>query len=115
MNLSMDQAHAIIEADTLVDRAANDFSSDATWNTWSELVAAAKAQVATLHERDIATSALRDMRPPPGRCPATSPGGSTNDGQLPRKGAQCGLPEGHDGEHSVLIPTGAPWSKWSGR
>lgn len=45
------------------------------------------------------------------RCPARSPGGVTNDGTLPRKGAQCGLPEGHDGEHTSLVPTGAPWAK----
>ena len=43
------------------------------------------------------------------RCPATSPGGSTDEGQLPRTGAQCGLDAGHDGEHSVLIASGSPW------
>lgn len=43
------------------------------------------------------------------RCEARSPGGSTDEGQLPAKGTQCGLPAGHDGEHCVLIPTGAPW------
>ena len=44
-----------------------------------------------------------------GRCPARSPGGVTKDGTLPRKGTQCGLWQGHDGDHTVLIPTGAPW------
>jgi hypothetical protein len=43
------------------------------------------------------------------RCPATSPGGTTRSGQLPRKGAQCGLDKGHDGEHNVLIESGSPW------
>jgi hypothetical protein len=43
------------------------------------------------------------------RCPAKSPGGVTPEGRLPRKGTQCGLWKGHDGEHTVLIPTGAPW------
>jgi hypothetical protein len=43
------------------------------------------------------------------RCPATSAGGSTPDGQLPAKGTQCGLDAGHDGDHSILIPSGAPW------
>lgn len=43
------------------------------------------------------------------RCPARSPGGSSSDGQLPAKGAQCGLEAGHDDDHSVLIQSGAPW------
>lgn len=43
------------------------------------------------------------------RCPARSPGGTTAIGTLPRAGAQCGLDEGHDGEHTVLISSGAPW------
>lgn len=43
------------------------------------------------------------------RCQGRSPGGSTSDGQLPTKGTQCGLEAGHDGEHSILIPSGAPW------
>ena len=44
------------------------------------------------------------------RCQSLSPGGTTRKGQLPKKGTQCGLEEGHDGLHSVLIPTGYPWS-----
>lgn len=24
-------------------------------------------------------------------------------------GMRCGLPEGHDGDHTLLIPSGAPW------
>ena len=50
------------------------------------------------------------------RCSAKSPGGTTDDGILPRKGSQCGLHAGHDGEHSVLVPSDAPWSstkKWA--
>lgn len=45
------------------------------------------------------------------RCDARSPGGVTDEGILPRKGLQCGLPKGHDGEHNALVPTGAPWAK----
>lgn len=48
------------------------------------------------------------METPSVRCPARSPGGVTKDGTLPR-GLQCGLPQGHVGEHTLLIPTGAPW------
>jgi hypothetical protein len=43
------------------------------------------------------------------RCPAKSPGGMTPEGRLPRKGTRCGLDAGHDGDHTVLIPSGAPW------
>jgi hypothetical protein len=45
----------------------------------------------------------------PERCPAKSPGGMTPDGVLPRKGTQCGNYKGHAGDHTVLIPTAAPW------
>lgn len=45
------------------------------------------------------------------RCQARSPGGSTEDGQLPRKGTQCGLFAGHEGEHTIMIPSEAPWFK----
>jgi len=44
------------------------------------------------------------------RCPVRSPGGVTPDGRNPRKGTQCGLEAGHDGDHTVLIPTGYPWA-----
>lgn len=44
------------------------------------------------------------------RCPHRSPGGVDLDGRLPRKGTRCGLWAGHDGPHTVLIPTGYPWS-----
>ena len=47
--------------------------------------------------------------PAPQRCSVRSPGGSTEDGRLPREGTQCGLPAGHDGEHTALIPSGVPW------
>lgn len=43
------------------------------------------------------------------RCPHRSPGGVTDEGTLPAEGKQCGLPAGHDGDHTVLIPTGMPW------
>lgn len=43
------------------------------------------------------------------RCPARSPGGVTPTGTLPRKGTQCGLERGHDGDHTILIETSAPW------
>jgi hypothetical protein len=43
------------------------------------------------------------------RCEARSPGGVTETGTLPRKGTQCGLERGHDGDHTVLIPSGYPW------
>lgn len=49
------------------------------------------------------------MENPLKRCPKRSPGGVTPSGTLPRKGTQCGLPAGHDGEHTILIPSGAPW------
>jgi hypothetical protein len=45
----------------------------------------------------------------PKRCEARSPGGRSEDGRLPRKGTRCGNYEGHDGPHTVLIPTDAPW------
>jgi len=45
------------------------------------------------------------------RCQSLSPGGMTKSGKLPKKGTQCGLEEGHDGLHTVLIPTGYPWAK----
>jgi hypothetical protein len=53
----------------------------------------------------------KDTAPPPPRtrCPAMSPGGVTPEGTLPRPGTQCGLDAGHDGDHTVLIETGAPW------
>lgn len=44
-----------------------------------------------------------------GRCTATSPGGVDPEGTLPKKGTRCGLPAGHDGDHTVLRPTGVPW------
>lgn len=43
------------------------------------------------------------------RCPYRSPGGITDEGTLPAEGKQCGLPAGHEGDHTVLIPTGMPW------
>jgi hypothetical protein len=43
------------------------------------------------------------------RCPARSPGGVSPDGTLPRKGTQCGLDAGHDGDHTVLMKSSAPW------
>lgn len=44
------------------------------------------------------------------RCPAMSPKGATPSGEFPMDGAQCGMNEGHGGAHSLLIPTGFPWS-----
>lgn len=54
------------------------------------------------------TEPVPKPNPYPTRCPATCPGGITPDGTLP-KGTQCGLPAGHDGDHTVLIPTSMPW------
>jgi len=44
------------------------------------------------------------------RCDAKSPGGITEEGKLPKKGTQCGLQKGHDGDHCAIIPNGYPWS-----
>lgn len=43
----------------------------------------------------------------PERCSAKSPGGP----ESPRKGTRCGLPEGHDGPHTILVPPQYPWAK----
>ena len=32
-----------------------------------------------------------------------------NTPQPAQPGGQCGLPEGHSGEHTLLIPTNMPW------
>jgi hypothetical protein len=57
------------------------------------------------------SSVLRQSEPETTRtrCPARSPGGVAPDGTLPQKGTQCGLDAGHDGDHTVLMESGAPW------
>ena len=45
------------------------------------------------------------------RCTVRSPGGMAPDGKLPRTGVRCGLDEGHAGDHTILMETGAPLCK----
>lgn len=62
-----------------------------------------RAMLNTPAGRELLTKAVAAIGAPTARCTAMSPH------HVPA--IQCGLTEGHAGDHTVLIPTNAPWFK----
>lgn len=84
------------------------------WAVWRRQQDECYTEIVAGLDRNVAIAVAMDLHKiqdrGPRRCRARSPGGSSDDGQLPAKGVQCGLEAGHDEDHTVFIPSNVPWA-----